>query len=58
MVEIWDPKEACIPEVEKWFLRNPKHLIPTDATPIQFLHQKSIAVAQLADSSSKSDFIQ
>lgn len=58
MVKKLRSKKSMYPKVEKWFLRNPGHLIPTDVTRIQFLQQISIAAAQLASSSSRGDFIQ
>jgi hypothetical protein len=53
----WDPKEAYIPSVEKWFDSHPEYLSPTDTAQYTFLQQKSIAAAQLAKSSSKGEFI-
>lgn len=42
----WNPWEAYMSKVDKWFRRNPGHLTPIDVVQVSYLQQKSIATTQ------------
>ena len=54
----WNPWEAYMSKVDKWFRRNPGHLTPIDVVQVSYLQQKSIATTQIVSSSSRGDFNQ